>query len=137
MSSSNSSDQAPLISTEKLGCENSTTVNQYFLCIVLKYQELKQALKTLAQEESINLETSYLILQNTKQIGSKYELQFVSKDSTQPITIETNADIFYLFKETFNAALDKARPITANGESTKSSLPSLKMDSLDVIDAAS
>jgi hypothetical protein len=135
--SSSSSDQTSLNLTEKLGEENSTTVSQYFLSLALEYQKLKQALKKLAEEKKIDLNTSYLLLENTKKKGSKYELQFLVKNSNNPIILETDEAIFYSFKETFNTALNKAKSITGDEESTRASAPSLNREPLEIVDAAS
>ena len=137
MSSSNSSDQSALNLNQKLGAEKLSTVNQDFLTIALEYQKLKKDLKTLASEKGIDLETSYLILQNIEKKGNRYELIFFLKDLGIFIKIDTDKPIFYSFKEVFNAGLEKARTITGDRKFTKASLPSLVMEELDVIDAAS
>jgi hypothetical protein len=142
MSLSNSLDQNSLNVnvTKTLISKNSTTVSQDFLSLALEYQKLKSALENLAEQKEIDLKTSYLILETTKKNGSKYELQFVVKGSNKPIifeTFETNDATFYLFKETLNAALKKARFITEDRKSSRASLPSLNIERLEVIDAAS
>ncbi|WP_041232954.1 TcdA/TcdB pore-forming domain-containing protein [Cylindrospermum stagnale] len=146
MSLPNSSNQTQFDLTEKLNAERATTiktintVNQDFIILTLDYQKFKQAVKTLALDKNIDLKTSYLILENTKKIGDKYELQFVVKGSQEARKIETNDPTFYAFKETFNTALNKARLITQDEkptQSTRALVPSLQMEALDVIDSAS
>jgi TcdA/TcdB pore forming domain len=146
MSLPNSSNQTQFDLTEKLKAERDTTiqtintVNQGFIILTLKYKEFKEAVQNLASKENIDLKTSYLILENTKKVDDKYELQFVVKGSQETRKIETNDPTFYAFKETFNKALNKARLITQDEkptQSTRALVPALKMEALDVIDAAS
>lgn len=146
MSLTNSSDQASLDFREKLEVERAATtntintVNQDFVFLTLEYKKFKQAFTNLVSEKNIDLTTSYLILENTKKVGSKYELQFVVKGSQEARKIETTDPTFYTFKETFNNALNKARLITQDDkptQSTRALVPSLQMEALEVIDAAS
>ena len=143
---SNSSNQTQFDLTEKLNAERATTintintVNQDFITLTLDYKKFKEALKTLAVDKNIDLETSYLILENTKKIGDTYELEFVVRGSQKARKIETNNPVFYSFKETFNTGLNKARLITQDEKPTRSTRalgPSLQMEALEVIDSAS
>jgi hypothetical protein len=145
MSLPNSSNQTQFDLTEKLKAERATTiqtintVNQDFIILTLEYKKFKQAVKTLAVDKNIDLNTSYLILENTKKLGDKYELQFIVKGSQEYRRIETNDSTFYAFKEIFNTALNKARLITQDEQptsSTRALAPSL-MEGLDLIDSAS